>query len=579
VPSKPPEYCWPEFDEYGENEWDEPEYDKNGDVKLPREAFQARIFAAENLDQARGYAENDPDGGVVLRLPAMWDWEEGATDFEYLYTTKRIPPSKIQVLWTDGKWYPIKSLKFASKTVFASTDSEPVVKSGEHISLEELRQKGIADDSHCKKMNDANEKTASVGEIYSGALMSPEVQSLYHQAGQGHNRSVCNECKTAAYPLLSEARVFFEREHMYQSKVDRYAALAKAMQVPNTKDPQLLALCQDVVNTKTLYDEAARLVPEVRRTYWDRDEYRQYLKELHNLKQWKKHRQALTTLKKYVDDKVTETRNKRDVNDSIDLRKRPDRSPDYSVSLPTSKRLPNMDEQEEKMGWEEADFGDEKFSSRHMAKPKCPHCGSTKYALMPTDFETAKCDACGKNWEMGLVKGVNASFEVEAAQDYAVMFKSLLADLKTNKNSVHDHDRTDAAIRANIHWAKETLKKKDRIVWYLRLFRYSLVDNYVEGLLGQHMECDNWIKWLAAERAKLGLTPDGVIPRILQQRLEHFMSLPIPEIQNLVFTNKSLVGLIDELEKYEKEWQEQKTRLVKPHSGDKILLSFGDCSL
>jgi hypothetical protein len=117
------------------------------------------------------------------------------------------------------------------------------------------------------------------------------------------------------------------------------------------------------------------------------------------------------------------------------------------------------------------------------------------------------------------------------------MFKSLLADLKTNKNSVHDHDRTDAAIRANIHWAKETLKKKDRIVWYLRLFRYSLVDNYVGGLLGQHMECDNWIKWLATERAKLGLTPDGVIPRILQLRLEHFMSLPIPEIQSMVFTN------------------------------------------
>lgn len=40
-------------------------------------------------------------------------------------------------------------------------------------------------------------------------------------------------------------------------------------------------------------------------------------------------------------------------------------------------------------------------------KPKCPHCGSDDYGLMPTDFETAKCNNCGKNWEHGIVKGVN----------------------------------------------------------------------------------------------------------------------------------------------------------------------------
>ena len=42
-----------------------------------------------------------------------------------------------------------------------------------------------------------------------------------------------------------------------------------------------------------------------------------------------------------------------------------------------------------------------------VVKPKCPHCGSTKYSLMPTDFETAKCDECGKNWDHGIVPGIN----------------------------------------------------------------------------------------------------------------------------------------------------------------------------
>src|SRR5208337_269947 len=48
------------------------------------------------------------------------------------------------------------------------------------------------------------------------------------------------------------------------------------------------------------------------------------------------------------------------------------------------------------------------------AKPKCPHCGSDDYGLMPTDFETAKCNKCGKNWEHGIVEGINDPKEAAA---------------------------------------------------------------------------------------------------------------------------------------------------------------------
>lgn len=34
------------------------------------------------------------------------------------------------------------------------------------------------------------------------------------------------------------------------------------------------------------------------------------------------------------------------------------------------------------------------------SKSKCPACGSKKYSLMPTDFETAKCQKCGKTWDV-----------------------------------------------------------------------------------------------------------------------------------------------------------------------------------
>jgi hypothetical protein len=36
---------------------------------------------------------------------------------------------------------------------------------------------------------------------------------------------------------------------------------------------------------------------------------------------------------------------------------------------------------------------------------KCPKCGSTKFSLMPTDFETAKCKKCGKNFQVKAAGG------------------------------------------------------------------------------------------------------------------------------------------------------------------------------
>lgn len=44
---------------------------------------------------------------------------------------------------------------------------------------------------------------------------------------------------------------------------------------------------------------------------------------------------------------------------------------------------------------------------RAAEQPKCPHCGFGKYTLMPTDFETAKCSKCGKEWDHGIIKGIN----------------------------------------------------------------------------------------------------------------------------------------------------------------------------
>lgn len=60
--------------------------------------------------------------------------------------------------------------------------------------------------------------------------------------------------------------------------------------------------------------------------------------------------------------------------------------------------------------------GNPLFERRVAAKPTCPHCGSDDYGLMPTDFETAKCNDCGKNWDHGIVKGINDPYEKAARE-------------------------------------------------------------------------------------------------------------------------------------------------------------------
>ncbi|MDE2103383.1 MAG: hypothetical protein KGL39_39445, partial [Patescibacteria group bacterium] len=58
----------------------------------------------------------------------------------------------------------------------------------------------------------------------------------------------------------------------------------------------------------------------------------------------------------------------------------------------------------------------------------CPHCGSKKHKLMPTDFETAKCDACGKNFKAGGPQWI-AGKKVKAGQNYQQFQKTLVKDM------------------------------------------------------------------------------------------------------------------------------------------------------
>ncbi len=84
------------------------------------------------------------------------------------------------------------------------------------------------------------------------------------------------------------------------------------------------------------------------------------------------------------------------------------------------------------------------------SKSKCPRCGSKDYRLMPTDFETAKCNKCGKTWDHGIVSGINDPSDVKAGQTDSSSFvgrKYRVVDTKYG-HYISEHDNPEEAEKA-----------------------------------------------------------------------------------------------------------------------------------
>jgi hypothetical protein len=210
----------------------------------------------------------------------------------------------------------------------------------------------------------------------------------------------------------------------------------------------------------------------------------------------------------------------------------------------------------------------------------------------------------------GAAFGVRAT--ILAATDYAKMFGGL-TQLVPKK--------LDRLIQSEIDWAKTTLKKLDRIVWYLRLYRLALTEQeeaqakkqeqgaskvqpvpvqaaapaspvpQQQGLepqtpppapkpmLTQSQRLEKLRMRYVNELKSKGAGPDGLSIAMsdfpnMKRNLEHFYSLPIPDIQNKVLGAEGYGDLINSFRIAEEEWQEKAVRLIRPVQGDKVWMQF-----
>src|SRR5437868_7904087 len=111
------------------------------------------------------------------------------------------------------------------------------------------------------------------------------------------------------------------------------------------------------------------------------------------------------------------------------------------------------------------------------------------------------------------------------AQNYEVMFNDIL--------KADTDRRLQQEITRDINWARKTLRKNDRIIWFLRWAKlwYQLSggiwvggkpDASLSGALQQYNS-----RFRTAY-----LAGDLRSPPVMKPQLDHFLSLPISEIQN-----------------------------------------------
>ena len=161
---------------------------------------------------------------------------------------------------------------------------------------------------------------------------------------------------------------------------------------------------------------------------------------------------------------------------------------------------------------------------------------------------------------------------IREAQNYEAMFSDIL--------KADTDRRLRQEITRDINWARKTLRKNDRIIWFLRWSKiwYQLsggiwaggrADSSLSGALQQYNQ-----------RFQTGYVAGELrSPPVMIVQLEHFLSLPIPEIQNYVFRTESPRQLFELFTGYEAAWRQrmqEERSLITPEPEDEILISFAD---
>lgn len=164
------------------------------------------------------------------------------------------------------------------------------------------------------------------------------------------------------------------------------------------------------------------------------------------------------------------------------------------------------------------------------------------------------------------------------SQNYPSMFNKMLSELdriitpmipdNPSLDGIHQMVKNNT-IRT-IKNAKKVLKRNDRIVWYLKYARSSIISTFRGKVISQSLYLRDTLN--SSPYNGMGENHNDVL-----MKLEHYLSLPIPAIQNYVFQpNDRFTDIEDDFREFEKEWQESRAGYVEGEDTDEIVIKFPD---
>lgn len=157
---------------------------------------------------------------------------------------------------------------------------------------------------------------------------------------------------------------------------------------------------------------------------------------------------------------------------------------------------------------------------------------------------------------------------LEEATNYQQMFDPVLS----NKDQDVVAELSNQ-IKNLIKWARQHLKREDRIVWYLRIARLVMLNDEQqkkeEARLIENGGQSEYLHWSSYFNTNMG-----------RQEISHFFDMPIKHIIDYRFGWQSPELVLDLFRKYEAEWKESNTPddesfPLDPES-EKIIHSFPD---
>lgn len=167
------------------------------------------------------------------------------------------------------------------------------------------------------------------------------------------------------------------------------------------------------------------------------------------------------------------------------------------------------------------------------------------------------------------------------AQNYEDMFKSVF-DIAQFLPTEESKNHVMKSIRDDIKDAKKSLKKNDRIIWYLRIVKYKWLNQMYktkfDGTGDQVREIASKIEKELNKLKKFSYiekSANQALNRPFMLQIDHFLSLPIDKIQNYVWTDQTSKELLDQFTEFEDEWKDTLGENgVRISSGDEMVLQF-----